>query len=947
MRFLNALRSGNGTGPRFALLVALVVAAGATTLDVVLSSFHNIRSDSSEEPLKGAFGCMLAAGIDPSSADADNINAITSRMKLFDQCIGAQPTSYEGVIGTLVLFAVAAAIYWLLPVWRNRPHRLVPVEAVDADGALRAELAALCERAMIRSRVRFRVDPRRMTAGACVFGRAGSYTVSLHAGLLARRGVDPEGFRAVVLHELAHLHQRDVDYAYAGTALWRAFVLGALVPQFALVAYLVVLVLTGTESPFWNGGKLFFAQIVFGLFLAALVHLARADLLRRRELQADLQAVTWGAHPAGWYQPERPGRVPSRLRRATALLRTHPDWAERRLALADPERSARITMVEMFLTGASAALLAGLAAAVQAVPYGTSIWITVVLAAAVPCSVLGLRVVRSRRSRHGRAESGAFVGLWFGLGLMTGDYVVSNLHRSDWLLPEPLYLLAFLFIAAVPVVWWSQSLNLALGLPTRGRRWTAAAVCVLTTVVLLWDGLQWWRLGGERIALGAGDVNAALETYYKQVVPGDWSPFSFDLRVLSVGMAMLTPLFNEALTIGAAALLWLTPLVLMLTQRVRAGVRLRRTLLWGVAGGLLSWGALAVALAALHAHGPVGRPERAGPFFLVSTWWTIVVAVAAPAVTAAVVAAVSRRHWMPRALIAGQVAQLMAYAAAFLFYSADGCLGPLNNATHTCGWNASNGTEHARRVIVLTLADTVLAVACAALVGAAAAWAVRTVRGRPTDVPAWPAPSLSALRRPALLGTGLLLALSVPALLLTGVTSPRVTVSADEFMQSRAQPQRQQPVRSPEQRARMRSWQAWAWMYHGGNERSQRIRHALERLTRLLGDGQQQGAQPDWDAYRRICAAVDSTVADAGQYFPVPLADLQKEWASALSTMRQGTRRCVTVTGTPAAGQDSTQARNATALALSVQQIVTGAVDWQKASVHIRDVAGGGELPSP
>ncbi|MFF4749375.1 hypothetical protein ACWD5R_21825 [Streptomyces sp. NPDC002514] len=191
--------------------------------------------------------------------------------------------------------------------------------------------------------------------------------------------------------------------------------------------------------------------------------------------------------------------------------------------------------------------------------------------------------------------------------------------------------------------------------------------------------------------------------------------------------------------------------------------------------------------------------------------------------------------------------------------------------------------------------------------------------------------------------------LSVPALLLTAVTSPKVTVGtgADEYMQSRVQPARQPPARAPEQQARMRSWQAWAWMYHGGTERFEQIRHALEQLNKLLGEGQQRGVQPDWAGYRRTCAALDSTVENTEQYFPVPLADLQKEWESALLTMRQGARRCVTTAGAPAAGQNSPGERGQIALTLSVQQIATGAVAWQKATVHIGDVAGGSELPAP
>ena len=44
---------------------------------------------------------------------------------------------------------------------------------------------------------------------------------------------DQPAFRAVLLHELAHLRNGDVDKTYLTLAIWRAFVAGALIP-FAL-----------------------------------------------------------------------------------------------------------------------------------------------------------------------------------------------------------------------------------------------------------------------------------------------------------------------------------------------------------------------------------------------------------------------------------------------------------------------------------------------------------------------------------------------------------------------------------------------------------------------------------------------------------------------------------------------------------------------------------------
>ncbi|MDC7335713.1 M48 family metalloprotease [Streptomyces lydicus] len=309
MRLFTALRSATGTGPRFVLLMALVTVSSIPLFDGLFGVVA--ETDNPRRGFDGAVGCLYAAGYDPSTTDLNNLVATLRRPEALVKCLGEQPESYRGTLATLVLLAVAGLVYWWLPKVRDRRRTTLPVEDVDADGTLGAELAALRERTGVRSDLRFRVDPRRLTSGASVYGRTGDYTVCLHAGLLARRGTDPEGFRAVVLHELAHVHHRDVDYAYASTALWRVFVLLALLPEFVLVGWIIALALSGTDSPWWPGALPEMLSTVFAcLLLAGLVHLARADLLRRREFHADLQAVAWGAHPATWDRSEPPGVVP-------------------------------------------------------------------------------------------------------------------------------------------------------------------------------------------------------------------------------------------------------------------------------------------------------------------------------------------------------------------------------------------------------------------------------------------------------------------------------------------------------------------------------------------------------------------------------------------------------------------------------------------------------------
>ncbi|MCE4945552.1 M48 family metalloprotease [Streptomyces albulus] len=960
MKAFAGLRSATGTGPRFALLMVLVVVSSVPTLDELLQSVPALLGlRDGREALHGPSGCLYAAGFDPGSSDPQNLLTALTRPGTLYQCIGDHTlVPYRGALATVVLLALAAGLYWWLPAARERWRRMLPLEAVDLDGTLRAELAALCARTGIRARLRFRVDPARTTSGASVHGRSGNYTVCLHSGLLPRLRTDPAGFRAVVLHELAHVHHRDVDYAYASTALWRAYVLLALIPTFAETGWVLALGLSGVKSPWWPGGAaMLLAPALVGLVLAALVHLARADLLRRRELFADRRAVAWGADAASWQRPDPTGPVAPWLRRLTALLGTHPQWAERRRALVDAGRLDRVSALAMFLTGVSAALLYQSLMTLPVLSEGPgSIWITVGAVTPVLCLALGLPLLRGSRTADGPGPSATVAGLWLGLGLLLGQFVASTQYRLDWMLPQPQYLLAFLLIAAVPAVWWSQSLRLALALPRRGHRWAAAACCAAVTAAVLWAGLGWWRVAGDSLSLGIGDQGAELAAYYARTVPGDWHGYGPDLSAFSTGLMVLTPLGGDVLAGVATLSLWLLPLALVLLPGVRRTVggpagtslRLRRTLGAGLAGALVCGMGLVLAQVAMNQSRPATPQELAGPFVLVHMWWVTVTVLAACLLTAAVVAAGARRHWLLRALIAAQVVQLFAYAEVFVLFSVDGCLGPLNTAFDVCRWRPRNGLIIDGTVTSLTLVNAVLGSACAALVGAGLAWAVRRLRGRPpAHEAAVPVPS-PADRPPAtLLKAGTLLALGLPAVVLAAVTFTQAAASDDSRQwQEAADAVRKQrgpapPARTPQTRA----WQAASWLNAGGTLRAQRINAASialdsELLKAAAGKRNADGTVAlDEPAFHRRCGTLGQRVEEARAYFPVPDRDLQRNWSAALDQLHRGVTDCQDATVPPKGAPHRTDAEREHLFTTSLNEIVNAMRTFGTAVLDIKQAA--------
>ncbi|WP_234377168.1 M48 family metalloprotease [Streptomyces sp. TP-A0356] len=881
-------------------------------------------------------------------------------MDALTKCLAKQVNfPYAGMIATLAMLVIAGLVYWLLPKVRDRRGGTLAVETVDPDGTLRAELEVMRERAAIRAHLTFRVDPTRMTSGASVYGRTGRYTVRLHVGLLARRSADPDGFRAVVLHELAHVHHRDVDLAYASTALWRVFVAVALVPTFANVGWIAFLALSGTRSPWWPAGvPVLAAELMFGLLLAVLVHLARAGLLRHREFEADLQAVAWGASPGSWNQPDPVGPVAPVVHRLTPLLRTHPDWAERRGVLADTGRLFRARPLEMFLAGVSASLL--YPAFMELMPATTAVGLTVALVTPVVCLTLGLPIIRSRHPANRSTGSDAVPGLGLGCGLLVGEFVASGLGRTEWLLPQTQYLAAFLIIGAIPAIWWSQVLPLALQLPKRGWRWGAATLCALVTAMVLWSGMMWWLWGGRIIAMGAGDQDGTiLAKQYATLVPGDWQNYRMDLSALSHMLMLLTALFQNPVAKAATLLIWLVPLSLTIVYRAGVSLRLRRTLAAGLAGALIAWAGLATAMYQLYKQRPATLKERTGPYMLVHVWWMIATVLAACFLTAALVAAFSRRHWLLKALIAAQVAQLLAYGAVFLLYTADGCLAPFNGIIDVCHWRPVNGVAFGRRVVDFTLVNAVLSSACGALIGAGGAWVAQRLRRTPMGqgrvLPRQAEPRARRWRLPEVAAV---FGLAVPTVLLIAMPGPRLAASGaapgslrsiqdlarDAGSGSTAAPPT--PGASPTRREdpKVRGWKIWSW-WSGGVGYLAKINAAAndldaERNKLLTLPRNPDGTvKVDEKGYKRACGAMLARVKDAQGYFTVPDPALQKPWADALNGIHSGALACQEATTAPSSETDTQNSERGRRFVAALDELAKGVKDANAAFRSIEAAA--------
>ena len=178
------------------------------------------------------------------------------------------------------------ALYWLIPYWRIRTRRLTRIGDGEDDGrygsAAGHEVRRLAAAAGVTLH-RVWLHPTDYSDNAVAFGHWRRRAIEIKSGMVSLHRRDPAAFRAIVGHELGHLHHRDVDAAYAMTGLWQAF-----------LALSVTVTITGGVGDTLGNSSLE-AALATAARLGALVlavYLARNGMLRAREFHADAFAAT-------------------------------------------------------------------------------------------------------------------------------------------------------------------------------------------------------------------------------------------------------------------------------------------------------------------------------------------------------------------------------------------------------------------------------------------------------------------------------------------------------------------------------------------------------------------------------------------------------------------------------------------------------------------------------
>ena len=697
---LNPFAFPSDTTFRFVLLVVAVLGSTLYAWNWIYAA----AGDHAERFLRASQACLAS-----EPTQFTGLDDFTASSRAFTACVQAsnRPIAWWMLGGLALVLGLALALTLAQPWWRRRRLRLRPLRQEDAPAVV-AEVAVLAEEAGLRELPALVWNPLDRSPTGLAFGYAGSYTVALSGGLVVRQAVDPEAFRAVVRHELAHIRNRDVDLTYFTISLWHAFLLGAVLP---FVVTLLDEGIAANASAGWRIGA-----------LAVLVYLTRNAVLRSREIYADVRASAAPGGAAGMRQVLA-GLPRPRRDAYGGLLRVHPRPAQRLAAVDDTRPLFALDLTTAFGAGISATVAYESVVAFVSVFVSDPLDMRFLAALAFAPATIGVVGVALWRSSFGSLAGGQRppaawpLALALAAGFMVGPELalvrIADAGGDDAMLGELLHgrglsWAAGLVVALVLTLAWIRACASAWLRSLAGRSPRAAtavgllAGAGLLTIVL---GVFYVSRDTRAVIRAARDASALQHEAVSQVV---WAGPEW-LWQLALNPQLEWVLLRPEI-LPAAILLWAFPLAAVLLRRGPAEndetrwafldpggrldvPRLASHVLRPLAVGLAAGGAflLAELLLRLGIRTAVSAATRQRDELLLAFFaWQIALALAAQAAAGAVATAVSGHRarvvdGLAAAFVAGSTAVLGIVAGP----SAAGCVDPIALNPGPCTWSVS------------------------------------------------------------------------------------------------------------------------------------------------------------------------------------------------------------------------------------------------------------------
>jgi Zn-dependent protease with chaperone function len=379
------------------------------------------------------------------------------------------------LLGIGVLAVLAGALYWAQPWWYRRHRRLVPLTSEEAPKMI-GRLEELRERAGTGP-VTWLQQPLNFAPSAFAFGRVRRRMVAVSGGAVVTQARQPAVFDAIVLHELGHIRNRDIDQTYLAIAIWWAFIVAALLPMAVL---LIFRLLGPAPSLIWRV-----------VVLALLVYLLRNSILRAREFDADARVAE--LDPDTSLRQVLAAQPPRRGRQIWHLGWLHPSGHDRAAALLDPAPLYRCG----FWDGLAVGLVAGIGAKAGQdlvdlffTPSPGADLLPAFVFALFSGGALTVAMWRMRLRPGGTATAADWaVGLGLGLGVALGPVIALSAVLDREVAPDSWHTGSFIVLA----IWVLLVTVLFVSIPAWVGRWADA-----------------WQQGGRRVPARGGMAVAAV-----------------------------------------------------------------------------------------------------------------------------------------------------------------------------------------------------------------------------------------------------------------------------------------------------------------------------------------------------------------------------------------------------------------------------------------------------
>ena len=244
--------------------------------------------------------------------------------------------------GSILTLAVAVTIYWWRPNWKIKHEGMRSLRDKSNSESMILYLDELRREVGLSRLPNFFWGALDHTSQGYVFGRWGYLCVYIPGGLAECFAGKLPKFRAIILHEFAHIHNGDVHRTELSFTMWQSFLITA------LPIFILTLLLSSWER------RLGMSMRVLILFI--LIELIRNAVLRAREFYADLRASIWDSQSSALRLALEESVKPSanKLSFWQRIWLTHPDLSDRRRILDNTSPLFQMGFWDAFATGMGA-----------------------------------------------------------------------------------------------------------------------------------------------------------------------------------------------------------------------------------------------------------------------------------------------------------------------------------------------------------------------------------------------------------------------------------------------------------------------------------------------------------------------------------------------------------------------------------------------------------------